>query len=151
MKKLMVFLVILCMAFGFAAAEEEIYETTTVYVTANQLNGRVSPRKTSPVEVTFDKYFDTTCYGWSENHNWVEVQGGETGTVWVSYKYVTERLDDFTVCNDYGQKIKIREKPYGKVIGYLKPGKELIIEQVLLGWGRSSRGWIDLYYVTEED
>jgi hypothetical protein len=65
---------------------------------------------------------------------------------------LTERLDDVVVYNrDYG-KIKIRTKPInGRIIGYLKRGREVHLSQILLGWGKCKTGWIDLAYVKEED
>ena len=133
----------------FASSEE--VETTPMYVTASLLNGRASPSKKATVEARFDNGDEVTALWWSGNHNWVEVVGGETGTVWVWWEYLTERTDEFVVWNDYGTKVKIRNRPYGTVIGYLKKDGELWIDQVIFGWGHSNRGWVDLRYLTEED
>ena len=52
--------------------------------------------------------------------------------------------------NEEYKKIKIRSHPVnGKIRGYLKRGKTAEITQTVLGWGRCSKGWIDLNYVTE--
>lgn len=131
---------------------EDWLETTDLYVTAKLLNGRCRPSKKAKVESLFDRGDRLEAYDWSKNHHWIEVKGGESGTVWVWYEYVTEQTEDYSVwINDYGSKIKIRKEPFGKVIGYLDKGKELVITQVLLGWGKCDRGWIELRYLTEED
>ena len=154
LKKLLAFIVMISMIFSLAFAEkvdENKRETTTLYVTANRLNGRARPSKQSSVEARFEKGDPLKAYGWDESHNWIEVIGGETATVWIWWEYVTERTDSFDVWNGYGEKVKLRKKPFGKVTGYLKNDGELLIDQVVLGWGHSSRGWIDLSYLTEED
>lgn len=126
-------------------------ELTEMYVTASLLNGRAAPSKRSTVEARFDRGDPVSAFEWDEKHHWIEVIGGETGTVWVWWEYLTERTDEFWVWNDYGSKVKIRSEPFGKVTGYLKKGGELLIDQVLFGWGHSKRGWVNLYYLTEED
>lgn len=127
---------------------------TLVTVTARLLNGRMTPGKGSMKTAFFDKGDILELTGrWSEDHDWVEVIAGEAGNCWVACPYVNEITESFTVYNrDYG-KVKIRRKPSdkSKVTGYLKKGREIEITQVLLGWGKCRLGWIDLYYVEEED
>lgn len=135
----------------YSSAHAEDNEATSVYVTASMLNGRSDPRKSAYVAAKFDRGDKLDALNWSRNHNWVEVKGGETGTVWVWWEYVTERTDEYPVYNDYGSRIKIRNKPHGRVVGYLKKNEELFIDKVLFGWGHSDKGWIELKYVTEED
>jgi SH3-like domain-containing protein len=90
---------------------------------------------------------------WSNDHDWIEVVGGDAGACWVARQFVNELSEPITVINNDYQKIKIRKKPYekSKVTGYLRRGREIEITQVLLGWGKCKLGWIDLYYVQEED
>lgn len=72
--------------------------------------------------------------------------------MWCDIRYLSERNGDITVCNMDYKKIKIRKRPIdGRVTGYLRKGKELIIDRVVLGWGHCDKGWIDLSYVYEED
>jgi len=146
---LLIFWILLLLHADSVQAED--LEPTDVCVTASVLNGRAKPSKKSRVEAIFDNGDQLTAIGWSANHHWVEVRGGEPGTVWVWWEYVTERTDEFTVINDGKSKIKLRKEPYGTVTGYLKPNKELVIDRVIFGWGHSNKGWIELYYVTEED
>lgn len=123
-------------------------------VTAKLLNGRMTPSKGAMKTAFFDRgdILDLTGY-WSEDHEWVEVYAGEAGACWVARAYINERTGPFTVINRDYNKVKIRKKPTEKsrAVGYLKQGRELQITQVLLGWGKCKQGWIDLYYVEEED
>ena len=123
-------------------------------VTAKLLNGRLNPSKGAMKTAFFDRGDELELTGWwSEDHNWVEVYAGESGACWVARQYVTERTEPFMVINQEYDKVKIRKKPSDKarVVGHLKRGRELQITQVLLGWGKCKEGWIDLYYVQEED
>lgn len=122
-------------------------------MTAKLLNGRANPRKTSFIEAKFDQGDILQATGdWSEDHHWIEVVGGETGTVWVYADYVSERKKIFTVVNKNYKTVKIRSRPVdGRVIGYVKKGRKIEITQVVLGWGKCKTGWVDLYYLEEKD
>ncbi len=136
------------------AADDSNMEGHTVTVTAKLLNGRMNPSKGAMKTAFFDRgdTIELTGY-WSDDHEWVEVYAGEAGACWVAKQYVTERTGSFTVINNDYSKVKIRKKPTekSKTTGYLRQGKEIEITQVILGWGRCKLGWIDLYYVQEED
>lgn len=121
-------------------------------MTASLLNGRANPRKTAPIEARFDNGDELIPTGrWSQDCRWVEVYGGETGTVWVKITYVSERKRIFTAVNaDYGR-VKIRKRPMqGKITGYIKKGETVIFYQSVLGWGKCSKGWVDLSFLTED-
>lgn len=136
------------------ASENTNMEGHRVIVTAKLLNGRMNPSKGAMKTAFFDKGDDIELTGWwSDDHDWVEVYAGEAGACWVARQYVTERTDTFMVVNQDYNKVKIRKKPSdnSKVTGYLRKGREIEITQVLLGWGKCKLGWIDLYYVMEED
>ena len=120
---------------GFGKTEEEQDQPVHMYVTAKLLNGRAAPSKKSMVEARFDRGDILECWQWSEKHHWIEVTGGETGTVWVCWEYVTERLDESVWWNGSGKKVKIRKEPFGTVIGYLKPDGEIVVDRIVLGWG----------------
>ena len=148
MKRLIAIVLMLMMLLPVVCYAEE---QTTLIVTASILNGRAKPKRTASVEAFFDEGDTLTALGWSKNHHWIEVKGGETGTVWVWWEYVTERTDEVMMWNCSGSKVKIRKEPYGTVIAHLKKDGEVLIEQVLFGWGRCKQGWIDLQYLMEED
>ena len=117
-------------------------------VTAKLLNGRSEPRKTASQEAFFDHGDILYATGaWSNDHKWVEVEGGETGTVWVSIRYVTERANAFKAKNANYDKIKVRKWPEtGKVTKYIYRGQTVTIKKVILGYGLTRWGWVDLYY-----
>ena len=155
MKKLISLIVAFTLLCTFAVAEEEedeIYVSEKLYVTATLLNGRATPSKRGSIEARFDKYDSVVPTGeWSTNYEWVEVYGGETGVVWCSIKYLTEIFEPVRYFNRSKGKVKIRKKPFiGKVISYLKPGKTVEITQIVNGWGKCKRGWIDMSYLEEE-
>ena len=134
-----------------ARAEEQ--ELRPLIVTASGLYGRQHPTKKSQKEALFDYGDRLTPTGRiSQDCEWVEVYGGETGTVWVAARYVTERMDGFTVKNLNNGRIRIRAKlgGKGKLKGYVGHGKSIVIDRVVLGWGHCSRGWVDLEYFIEE-
>lgn len=86
----------------------------------------------------------------SKDFKWVEVYGGESGTVWVYIPYVSERTH-YKVTNLNNGKIKIRKWPeVGKVTGYVKHGQTIEIEQKVLNYGKTKKGWVDLDYLVEE-
>lgn len=88
---------------------------------------------------------------WSKDHKWIEVAGGETGTVWVSINYVSERTH-FQMKNEKHGKVKIRKWPVnGRVSGYVRKGQTITIEQVIFGWGKTKYGWVELAYLIEEE
>lgn len=152
MKKLICILFALLLCSSCLAEDyEEDFTSKKLYVTANLLNGRATPSKKAKIEARFDKYDCVEATGeWSKNHEWVEVYGGETETVWVSIKYVTEITDPVVFENRGKEKVKIRKKPFdGKVIAYLKGGKTIEISQIVNGWGKCRSGWIDMSYLVE--
>jgi len=122
-----------------------------IFVTAELLNGRRNPNRRSEKEALYDcgDVLHTTGV-WSKDHKWIEVEGGECPTVWVSIDYVSETLGTYFVENREYKQIKIRKSPVnGRVTGYLRKGKQLEIDRVVLGWGHCSLGWIDLSLVAE--
>lgn len=129
-------------------------ENLTIYATASVqtklLNGRAAPRKKATVEARFDYGDKLELTGeWSADHKWVEAVGGETGTVWVSIRYISERKH-FTAKNVDYKEVKVRDWPInGKVHYKIKKGQTVEIEQVVLGWGKTRYGWVDLYYLEE--
>ena len=140
---------------GAAQAEEyeEDREWPGLYVTASVLNGRSEPTKKAGITAFFDYGDKIQPTGeWSRNGEWVEIQGGENGTAWVYYKFVTARKKPFTVTNENNGKIKVRSRPGGKgrLKGYIRHGKTIEIDQVINGYGHCSRGWVDLDYFIEE-
>lgn len=130
----------------FSARAEDEYPP--LYVTATQLNGRYRPSRRAFIEARFERGDQIQQTGrFSADREWVEVYGGEAGTCWVSIKYVTEENSVFMATNEDYARVKIRSKPEnGKVIGYVKRGQSVEIDQVVLGWGHCRRGWVYLSF-----
>ena len=137
--------------FRSVLAENMPKGTIDLQVTASVLNGRAWPRKSAKVEAFWDDGDWVESTGkWSNDHQWVEIYGGEDGTVWCSIRYLTERPMPFKVQNEGRKSVKIRKTPVdGKVVGYLKSGQTTTITQVVLGWGKCKSGWIDIGYLVE--
>jgi len=137
------------LAAGMAAGEGE---WEPLQVTADLLNGRMWPTKKSSVQAVFD-YGDVLepTGNMSSDLEWLEVYGGETGTVWVKIRYVSERIMPYRVINEDYTRVKIRSKPSAdsRLRGYVKKGKTIEIDRVVLGWGHCKRGWVDLSYFVE--
>ena len=142
--------ILLCMAFLIPViVQAEETQSIKLKVKAKLLNGRSAPRKNASKEAFFDfgDILDATGE-WSKDHKWVEVYGGESGTVWVSIRYVTERTDRFKVKNVNYNKVKVRKWPEnGKVMHYIYKGQSVYVNQVVLGWGKTKYGWVDLSYM----
>ena len=117
-----------------------------MYVTANRLNGRASPSKKATIEAVFDQGDILKATGtWSNDHTWIEVEGGEYGTCWVSISYISETIESFKAKNERYSTVKVRSHPVnGKLKRYIQKGKSVEITQVVLGWGKYSGGWVDL-------
>ena len=131
---------------------EEVDDTPIYfYVQADLLNGRAEPTKSSGIESFFDYGDIIEATGkWSDDYRWVEVYGGEPGSVWVKISYVSERKGHCLFKNEDYNKVKIRKRPVqGKVIGYIKRGQSIDISQVVLGWGKCDKGWVDLSFLNE--
>ena len=131
------------------AKSDEAY--SPMYVQTRLLNGRSAPRKTASIEARFDYGDELIPTGeWSEDHKWIEVYGGESGTVWIYITYISERTH-YKVTNENNGKVKVRKWPEtGKVIGYIRHGKTIEIEQKIFNWGKTKSGWVDLDYFVEE-
>ena len=147
-------LLVCCMIFlTVSLAEEttEIPNQSEVIVQVKLLLGRARPSRKAKIEARFDKGDVLIATGdWSPDHHWIEVYGGETGTVWVYADYVSERKAHIFVVNENYKKVKIRARPFdGKITGYLKKGKMIDVTNVVLGWGKTEKGWIEMFYVEE--
>jgi len=154
MKKFILILAVLLFVLPCFAEEEYPDASEKLYVTAKLLNGRAQPSKKSTVEAFFDKGDTVIPTGrWSTNYEWVEICGGETGTVWCHIKYLSEIVEEKYYINpEIKSKVKIRRHPVnGKVVDYLKGGKKVKITRIVNGWGRCSKGWIDMDYLEEYD
>lgn len=126
-----------------------ISQGETLYCTASTLNGRAEPSKKARVEAQFSYGDEMEVVGYTDN--WIEVVGGETGTVFVSAKYCASSLEKVKYQNTSGGRVIIRESPEGKKKNdWIKANKKVTISAEVDGWGYiADRGWIDLSYFNE--
>lgn len=149
MKRILILLILAIFVAGSAYSEE--VSTIVLTVTGSNLNCRMSANKHSYIVTELEKGQEIPSTGrWSKNHRWVEIDHPEFGRLWCSYEFLTERTDPFSVETLWDEPIKIRKQPVnGRVTGYLRKGKTIEITQVILGWGKCTKGWIDLEYCIE--
>lgn len=138
-----VFVVVLLLILSSFAQSE------TLYCTASSLNGRASPSINARVEAHFEYGDELEVIGY--NDNWIEVEGGETGTVFVNAKYVASSLEKVKYENTSGGRVIIRESPEGKKKNdWIKANKKITISAEIGRWGYIvDRGWVDLSYFSE--
>lgn len=148
---ILIFVLIIAIASLIWTSTAKAEEGTMMYVMATQLNGRTSPSKRNNVEVVFEHGDWVEALEWSNDYKWIKIKGGESGILWCSAQYLTERTDVFIVKNlPAGRSVKIRKTPVtGKISGKVKGGGTIEVQQVVFGWGRTKKGWIDLEYFVE--
>ena len=131
-----------------AKSEEESY----VYTVATVLNGRRKPT-TKSADIAWFTYGDRLLRTgkWSKDRAWIQVYGGEDNVCWVHTKYVSERTEPFEVCNENNGTVNCRKNPgKGSITGKIRNGETVLISNVIDGYGRCERGWVDLEYLIEE-
>ena len=150
MKRAIAMILAAVLLIGAAWAEEE-QEPAPLYVMAGRLFGRIRPGKNHAVIVEFDMGTRLKPTGrMSKDHKWVEIETMENELCWCSVDYLTEREDVFHVYT-LNDSVKIRKVPgAGKVTGYARYEQVLEITQVVMGYGRCERGWVDLEYFIED-
>lgn len=122
-----------------------------LFVTATELNGRASPNKNARVECYFSRGEEVKTTGAISNDGkWVEIIGGETGTVWCSIDYLSETNGSHKYMNTSGGRVRIRKTPGGKSIAWVKTLDTVTISRIVNGWGYiNNKGWVDLSYFNQ--
>lgn len=145
MKRAMI-LILAVLMITVAAAEE-----TPLFVMTKTLNGRIRPGKRYQVIAEFELGTELKPTGRvSRDHGWVEIETAENDLVWCNVDYLTERKDVFHVFT-LNDSVKIRKRPgAGRVTGYARKEQVLEITQVVMGYGKCERGWVDLDYFIED-
>lgn len=127
-----------------------VAETLYVRTNGDCLNGRAAPDKHSPVEARFDN--GEAVESVSTSGDWVEVVGGETGTVWCKAEYLSSFASGCVLYrNDSGGRVFIRSTPNGPKTGRVGANKTVSVQNVVNGWGYIGSGWVDLAYFDKED
>lgn len=147
MKKLIAVLCILCFLIPavYACGEEE---RIVLYSMSKNLQGRIRPGKKYEAVTSFDMWTPVYPTGrMSDDRMWVEVRTTESDLVWCSINYLTETRDVLHVYTLWESGVKIRSKPgAGKVTGTARREQVLEITQVVMGYGKCNKGWIEMDY-----
>ncbi|MEG1776939.1 MAG: SH3 domain-containing protein [Clostridia bacterium] len=127
-------------------------ETRTVYVMASELNGRAEASLKATVEARF--YRGDELEALRYQLGWVEVVGGETGTVWCKAEHLSEYAVEAEYANKSGGRVFIHaelgdDSKDGKRA--VECGKRVTVTRVLYGYGYMGKGWIDLSFMELED
>ena len=151
MKRFLAIIIILILIFPACFAEEE-EDDTVLFVMTKSLYGRIRPGKQYPVITSFELMTPLHATGrLSSDNKWVEIETAENELVWCNIDYLTERTDVFHVYTLWDEGVKIRSKPgSGKVVGTARKNQQLEITQVVMGYGKCSKGWVDLEYFIED-
>lgn len=120
-------------------------ETLFVVTNGDYLNGRARPDKNAPIEARFDN--GDAVEALSIQNGWVEVIGGETGTVWCKAEYLSDsQSDSATYRNTSGGRVFVRSEPSGKKTGRIDAGKKVKVSRQIGNWGYIGSGWVDLSF-----
>lgn len=146
MKKVTTILCVLCVLMAAVSALAE--ENPTLYVMCKDLQGRIRPGKRYEALVSFDMWTPLNPTGRiSDDRQWVEVRTAEGDLVWCNINYLTETRNMLRIYTLWDEGVKIRSKPGGgKVTGIARKEQVLDITQVVMGYGRCSKGWVEMDY-----
>lgn len=124
-------------------------ETLYVCTRGDDLNGRAAPNKSARIEARFSN--GEALEAVSYHDGWVEVVGGETGTVWCSQEYLSSAQAARKYRNTSGGRVFIRGAINGRKTGLeVRSGKVVTVYRQIDGWGYVGTGWVDLTYFEEE-
>lgn len=152
-KRIIILLFVMLSLFSVAfGEEEEPEELNELIVIADTLNARYRPSKKSAAlaEYVFGDHLVPTGK-WSKDHQWIQIFHPEQNYLWVNINYISERLDIFEVFTLCDSPVRVRKSPgSGKTTKYLKKEQHVEVDQVVMGFGHTDYGWIDLSYFIEE-
>lgn len=141
MKKIIIFVLL----FLTIVINNAMAESTTLVVTVDELNGRAEPTTKSSVEMRLYKDDEVTFVNYTDG--WIEIIGGETGTVFCKAEYLSEKDADLgTYKNISGGRVNVRDSIKGKRINSIAANKKIEVSSIILNWGYIGNGWVDLQY-----
>lgn len=146
MKKAVALCAVLIFLLGSTALSEDEYQP--LYVMCNNLRGRMRAGKKYEAVTSFDMGMKVMPTGRiSEDRQWVEIRTAEFDVVWCNINYLTETTEVLHIYTLWDEGVRIRSKPGGgKVTGTARKNQTLEITQVVMGYGKCSRGWVDMEY-----
>lgn len=141
MRKIIIFVLL----FLTIIINNAIAESTTLVVIVDELNGRAEPTTKSSVEMRLYKDDEVTFVSYTDG--WVEIIGGETGTVFCKAEYLSEKNANLgTYKNTSGGRVHVRDSIEGKRIDSIAVNKNVEVSSIILNWGYIGNGWVDLEY-----
>lgn len=122
---------------------------SVVYVTASKLNGRDEAAFDAHVESHFYRGEALDVVGYSGD--WVEVVGGETGTVFVHSSYVINTevipVDNTAYTVTSKGRVHVRKLPNGSHARWVYNGDVLVATWLTDGWAFVGNGWVSMKYL----
>lgn len=125
-------------------------ETLYVCTRGDDLNGRACPNKSSRIEARFSN--GEALEAVSYHDGWVEVVGGETGTVWCSQEYLSSSQEARKYRNTSGGRVFVRGEIEGRKTGLeVRSDKVVTVQRQMNGWGYIGTGWVNLAFFEEDE
>lgn len=123
-------------------------ETLYVVTQGDDLNGRSEPSIHAPVEMRIPN--GEAVQSVSSQNGWVEIVGGETGTVWCREEYLSSAPEASKFRNVSGGRVFVRDTVKGHKTGLEVPANKTVTVRIQRdGWGKVSSGWVDLSFFEE--
>ena len=138
-------LVLLLLFFSYQSA---FCETLYVCIDSGELNGRAAPNRHAQVEMRLQN--GETVESLSVSGGWVEILGGETGSVWCKAEYLSSTQESRFYRNNSGGRVFVRDSIQGKKTGSVSANKVVSITRTINGWGFTGSGWVDLSFFKEK-
>lgn len=144
-----VFVIIILIALVVLLPSFANAEILYVCTRGDDLNGRSAPDKSARIEARFanGEALEAVSY----RDGWVEVIGGETGTVWCSEKYLSSSQEAVKYRNTSGGRVFIRDEIEGCKTGLeVRSDRVVTVQRQMNGWGYIGTGWVDLSFFDAE-
>lgn len=140
-------LIVVCILLTFMC----VANAETMYVHVGEgtfLNGRHDPKIGSAVEMRLHRGDEVTVL--SIDGSWAQIEGGEAGTAWCFVEYLASYPPDtdaplYTVVSN--GRVRVRQSPDGKTVGYVYDGNRVEVRFVMDGWAYIGNGYVMAEYL----
>lgn len=130
-------------------ANVAISETLYVCTNGDDLNGRAAPSKNADIEMRIPNGEKVEAV--SYRGGWVEVLGGETGTVWCKAEYLSSAQEAAEYRNSSGGRVFVRDGIEGAKTGLVVRANDTVsVSREINGWGYIRSGWVNLKFFDPE-
>lgn len=124
-------------------------ETLYVCTSGDDLNGRAAPSKNADIEMRIPNGDIVEAVSYSGG--WVEVLGGETGTVWCKAEYLSSTQEAAEYRNSSGGRVFVRDGIEGAKTGLVVQANGIVtVARQINGWGYIGKGWVNLKYFDQQ-